>query len=268
MRNKVISTLFCMWWVIHLLDLNLNLGGFGGSTIIRPIQMENCVCVSRGVQVAGAAWRAVMRIMAGVGDLVQRIMDGQAYVRYSMAGWSRDKVTPCEVCIMHEETMSAGFLVESQNKGRQFISGLSSKPLGWFSRLGAQNRQLRFSDLCLKITAVVSWFVPQNQVGYGLSVVPQTGRDHENDVGHASRFSGLLRLEVSRTRVLQSGLKTGGGAVAGGARGTIAKVTWRSSRKQTGRYDGLHQTLLPLLYHFWCTKPYEYFSLLICCLSI
>jgi hypothetical protein len=29
-----------------------------------------------GVQVAGAAWRAAMRIVAGVGDLVQRIGDG------------------------------------------------------------------------------------------------------------------------------------------------------------------------------------------------
>jgi hypothetical protein len=28
------------------------------------------------VQVAGATWRAAMRIMAGVGDLVQRIRDG------------------------------------------------------------------------------------------------------------------------------------------------------------------------------------------------
>jgi hypothetical protein len=31
---------------------------------------ENHVCLSRGVQVAGTAWRAVMRIVAGVGDLV------------------------------------------------------------------------------------------------------------------------------------------------------------------------------------------------------
>jgi hypothetical protein len=30
------------------------------------------VCLSRGVQVAGAAWRAVTRIVTGVGDLVQR----------------------------------------------------------------------------------------------------------------------------------------------------------------------------------------------------
>jgi hypothetical protein len=29
------------------------------------------------VQVVGAAWRAAMRIMAGVGDLVQRTTDGR-----------------------------------------------------------------------------------------------------------------------------------------------------------------------------------------------
>jgi hypothetical protein len=33
--------------------------------------------LSRGVQVAGATWRAVMRIVVGVGDLVQRIGDGR-----------------------------------------------------------------------------------------------------------------------------------------------------------------------------------------------
>jgi hypothetical protein len=33
--------------------------------------------LSHGVQVAGAAWRAVMRIVAGVGDLVQRTGDGR-----------------------------------------------------------------------------------------------------------------------------------------------------------------------------------------------
>jgi hypothetical protein len=38
--------------------------------------LENRVCLSRGVQVAGAAWRAVMRIMVGVGDLMQRTCDG------------------------------------------------------------------------------------------------------------------------------------------------------------------------------------------------
>jgi hypothetical protein len=33
--------------------------------------------LTRGVQVAGAAWRAAMRIVAGVGDLVQRTRDGR-----------------------------------------------------------------------------------------------------------------------------------------------------------------------------------------------
>jgi hypothetical protein len=37
---------------------------------------ENRVCLSRGVQVARAAWHAMTRIMAGVGDLVQRTEDG------------------------------------------------------------------------------------------------------------------------------------------------------------------------------------------------
>jgi hypothetical protein len=32
--------------------------------------------LSRGVQVAGAAWHAAMRTVAGVGDLVQRTEDG------------------------------------------------------------------------------------------------------------------------------------------------------------------------------------------------
>jgi hypothetical protein len=32
--------------------------------------------LSRGVQVTGVAWQAVTRIVAGVGDLVQRTRDG------------------------------------------------------------------------------------------------------------------------------------------------------------------------------------------------
>jgi hypothetical protein len=44
-------------------------------------------------------------------------------------------------------------------------------------------------------------------------------------VGHASRSSGLLHVEASRIRISQSGLKTGGGATAGGAGGTIVEVT-------------------------------------------
>jgi hypothetical protein len=102
-------------------------------------------------------------------------------------------VTPCAICTVHVETRSVGFLVEPQNHCRRFVSVLASKPLRWFvsslasksprrfSLIGLrtggdgflsvrpqnwwlqvswfvpQNRQLRFSELCLKITMTVSW---------------------------------------------------------------------------------------------------------------
>jgi hypothetical protein len=91
-----------------------------------------------------------------------------------------------------------------------------------------QNRQLWFSDLGLKITAIVSWFVSQNQVGFGLSVAPQNQR-REVGAGHTSTSSGLLHVEASLARVFQSGLKTGGGATVGGARGTIVEVASEAS---------------------------------------
>jgi hypothetical protein len=37
--------------------------------------LENRVCLSRGVKVEGATWHVAMRIVAGVGDLVQRTRD-------------------------------------------------------------------------------------------------------------------------------------------------------------------------------------------------
>jgi hypothetical protein len=51
----------------------------------------------------------------------------------------------------------------------------------------------------------------------------------EVGAGHASRSRGLFGVEASLARVSQSGLKTDGGATAGGARGTIAEVTSETS---------------------------------------
>jgi hypothetical protein len=62
------------------------------------------------------------KIMAGI----------VAQVGYSVAGRSRGRMSPCAVCTMHVEMRSANFLVEPQNQGRWFVSGLASKPLGWF----------------------------------------------------------------------------------------------------------------------------------------
>jgi hypothetical protein len=75
---------------------------------------------------------------------------------------------------------------------------------------------------------MVSWFGPQNQVDFGLSVAPQN-RQREVGVGHASRSSSLLSVELSLARVSKSDLKTGGGATTGGARGTIADVASEAS---------------------------------------
>jgi hypothetical protein len=75
---------------------------------------------------------------------------------------------------------------------------------------------------------MVSWFGPQNQACFNLSVVSQNRR-REVGMGHASRSSSLLSVEASLTRVSQSGLKTGGGTMTSGARGTIAEVASEAS---------------------------------------
>jgi hypothetical protein len=65
-------------------------------------------------------------------------------------------------------------------------------------------------------------------------VAPQN-RQREDNVGHTSRSSDLLHLKANRGRIFQSGLKTNGGATAGGARGTIAEV--RRDQVEDGQID-------------------------------
>jgi hypothetical protein len=55
-------------------------------------------------------------------------------VGYSVVGRSRGRVTLCVVCTVHVETRSTSFLVEPQNQGRRFVSGLASKSLVRFFR--------------------------------------------------------------------------------------------------------------------------------------
>jgi hypothetical protein len=140
-----------------------------------------------------------------------------AQVGYLVAGRSRGRVTPCAVCTWHVETRSTGFLVEPQNQGG-----------GGFLGLGLKTGSSGLAIWGLKITATVSWFGPQNQVGFGLSVVAQNRR-RKVGAGHASRSSSLLGVEASLARVSQSALKTGGGTTTGGARDTIAEVASEAS---------------------------------------
>jgi hypothetical protein len=112
---------------------------------------------------------------------------------------------------------AVGFFFEPQNQGA-----------GGFFSLALKTGSYGFGDLSLKITATVSWVGPQNQAGFGLSVAPQNRRN-EVGVRHASRSSSLLGMEASPDRVSQSGLKTGGGATTGGARGTITDIASEAS---------------------------------------
>jgi hypothetical protein len=54
----------------------LNPGKFHFVFLLSLFRLENHVCLSRGVQVEDAAWRAATRTMTGVGDLTQRTGDG------------------------------------------------------------------------------------------------------------------------------------------------------------------------------------------------
>jgi hypothetical protein len=131
--------------------------------------------------------------------------------------WPGGQVAPCAVCTGHVETRSAGFLVEPQNQGG-----------GGFSGLGLKIGSLGMVIWGLKITTMVSWFRPQNQLDIGLSVASQN-RWREVGAGHASRSSSLLSVEASLARVSQSGLKTSGGTTTGGARGTIVEIASMAS---------------------------------------
>jgi hypothetical protein len=69
-----------------------------------------------------------MRIMAEVGDLMQRTEDGRTG---RVLGGQAIKRSGGAVCGLHHACGGgrAGFLVEPQNQGRRFVNGLASKPL-------------------------------------------------------------------------------------------------------------------------------------------
>jgi hypothetical protein len=62
------------------------------------VRSENRVCLSRDVQVVGAAWRAATRTVAGVGDLVQRTRDGRT--GWVLGGWAVER-SGGAVCGLH-----------------------------------------------------------------------------------------------------------------------------------------------------------------------
>jgi hypothetical protein len=78
--------------------LNSNPGQFYFVFLLPLFCLENHICLSRGVQVAGAAWRVAMRIMKGVRDLMQRTVDGRT--GRVLSGWAIER-SGGAVCGLH-----------------------------------------------------------------------------------------------------------------------------------------------------------------------
>jgi hypothetical protein len=102
------------------------------------------------------------------------------------------------VCGLHVETRSVSFLVEPQNQGRRFVSGLTSKPLGRFSPVWPQNFWRRFLPVWPQKPVAGFLVEPQNQGGGGFPGLDlKTGS------------SGLvIWASKSLRRFLRLGLKT------------------------------------------------------------
>jgi hypothetical protein len=134
--------------------------------------------------------------------------DDQAQVRYSMAGRSGGRVTPCAVYTVHIETRSAGFMVEPQNQGRRFVSGLTSKPLGQFLLVWCQNRWLKFSSLGLKTSnSDLVICASKSSDGFLVCASKLSGLRFIDCATTPSRSSGTLCVEASEARVSQFGSK-------------------------------------------------------------
>jgi hypothetical protein len=124
--------------------------------------VENRVCLSRGVQVAGAAWWTATRIMAGVGDLVQRTRVGRT--SWVLGGWMIGRSGEA-VCGLHrargdEECEFLGSVSKSRSMVCQWF-GLKTTGMV-FSSLASKPVATVFSGLASNPVAMVSRFGPQN----------------------------------------------------------------------------------------------------------
>jgi hypothetical protein len=126
-------------------------------------RLENHVCLSHDVQVASAAWRAAMRTMAGVGDLVQRTGDGRTGQVFGVRAVEKSGGT---VCGLHRAR---------GDEERGFLSWASksrSTVCEWF---GLKTTRTVFTGLASKLVATVSSGLvskPAAMVSSGLASKP------------------------------------------------------------------------------------------------
>jgi hypothetical protein len=177
-------------------------------------RLENRVCLSHGVHVASAAWHAAMRIVVGVGDLVQRIGDGRTGDRE--VGWHRVRSAPCTWRREHgflgwalkpRSTVCEWFGLKTT---RTVFTGLTSKSVATVSSgLASKPAATVFSSLPSKLVATVSpGLVSKPMVGF--LVEPQNQGDGGfPDLGLKTSSSSLViwASKLSR-RFLSLGFKT------------------------------------------------------------
>jgi hypothetical protein len=176
--------------------LNSNLGQFHFVFLLSLFHLDNHVCLSRGVQVESAAWRAATRIMAGVGDLVQRTGDGRTG---QVLGGRAIKRSGGVVCSLHRVR---------GDEEHKFL-GCALKPrltvCEWF---GLKTTWTVFTGLASKLVATVSPSVA-SKLAVGFLVEPQNqGGGGFPGLGLKIGSSGLvIWSSKSLRRFLGLGLK-------------------------------------------------------------
>jgi hypothetical protein len=209
MSNTVISKLQDGWIILPLSFVHL----------------ENRICLSHSVQVAGVAWCAATRIMTGVGDLVQRTRDGRTCQILGVRAIERSGDSMCDLHRTYgdEERAFLGWASKPRSTvchrfdlkttGIVFF-GLNSKPVATVSWLSLKIKVVEgFSILASKTATTVWWFVSQNHRDSFLVWVSKPSRLRFvacatksmggcDDMWHTSRSSGLLCVEANLARVL------------------------------------------------------------------
>jgi hypothetical protein len=156
--------------------------------------------------VAGAIWRAATNTVAGVGDLVQRTEDDRTSRVLGGRSVERSGDAVCGLT-WHVKTRSAGFLVEPQNQGRRFVTGLALKPAATV-----------FSSLASKLVATVSPSLGLKIGSSGLVIWASKS---------PRRFLGLC-LKTKWVSVYRLRHKTNGGRSAWDTRRDLAACfTWK-----------------------------------------
>jgi hypothetical protein len=147
LRNQVVSTF--VWYVMNywLAEVWIQIRDILIVLSLSLFRLENHVYLSRDVQVADVAWRAAMRIVAGVGDLVQRRRGDE---EHGFLGWaSKPRLMVCQL-----------FGLKTTRTVSPSLTSKSVTPVS--PSLASKSMASGFPVCASKPTATVWWFMAQN----------------------------------------------------------------------------------------------------------